>query len=225
MAMVAGYWTKPAQMRPWLRSVAKLYCRENVGGFTTLIGFQRYPACLIMYAFGLGAIAADNLDVLGELFSINIVQEDRDNMLSIAALHPIRMFENGTRDTKLLPGKELYHLPLSSWIEDFYCSLGEKLFQNGKAYRAGFDKLEFLWTLAFAYSIRNSTGHYWVPAGNYIFRGGSCDQLVKEVRRSLLDDGENSPYVKSRIFGTTVKDCEEILFKVEPELIEWMRTR
>ncbi|MFZ6748945.1 SIR2 family protein [Undibacterium sp. Ren11W] len=223
MAIVAGYWSTLAQMKPWLRCLAKLSQRKHNSGINTLIYFQRYPACLVIHAFALGAVAADNLGVLGELFSVRIVREHQDDVLALLALNPIFMIENGTGAVKILPGKENRHLPLHSWIEDYFAPVGIALFQSELEYLNGLDKLEFLWTLAYASSIRTNTSNFWVPFGNFIYRHGRYDQLVKEVRHSLLVDKENSPYVKSCIFGSSVKECEEVLLAIEPHAQNVMR--
>ena len=146
-------------------------------------------------------------------------------MLTVAALHPVSMFERGTDSVKLLPGKERNYLPLNSWIEDYFAPLGNRLFQNGQDYRNGFDKLEFLWSLAYAHSIRAKDGRVWVPFGNFIYRSGSYTQLMKEVRDSFASAGEHSPYVTSAIFGTSVQQCVEILDMIEPLAVEWSRQR
>ncbi|MDC8760683.1 SIR2 family protein [Janthinobacterium fluminis] len=225
MAAVAGYWAKPEQLKPWLRSVAKVSQRKHESGLVALVEFQRYPACLIAYALGLGAVAAGNLNVLRELFSTRIVKEHRNDVLAVVALNPVAMFERGTAGAKLLPGKDRHYLPLNSWLEDYFAPFGGRLFQSDQEYRNGFDKLEFLWSLAYAHSIRANDGHFWVPFGNFIYRSDRYSQLMKEFRDSLTTAGDQSPYVLSSIFGTSAQQCLEILDKIEPVAAEWSRQR
>lgn len=119
----------------------------------------------------------------------------------------------------------LVYLPLNSWIEDYFVPLGNRLFQSDQEYRNGFDKLEFLWSLAYAHSIRASERRFWVPFGNFIYRSDRYSQLMIKVRDSLSTAGEHSPYVTSSIFGSSVQQCVEILDKIEPIAIEWSRQR
>jgi len=225
MAAVAGYWAKPVQLKPWLRSIAKISQRKYESGLATLIDFQKYPACLVTYALGLGAIASGNFGILGALFSIKMVKEHQDDRLAVVALNPIAMFEHGTTAAKLLPGKERHYLPLNSWIEEYFAPLGERLFQSDQEYRRGFDKLEFLWTLAYAHSIRANNGHFWVPFGNFIYRSGRYRLLAQEVRDSLTSAGEHSIYVTAGLFGSSTQECVEILDKIDPLAGEWARQR
>lgn len=225
MAAIAGYWSKPTQLKPWLRSIAKMSHRKYESGSADLFEFQRYPACLVTYALGLGAVASCNLSVLADLFSIKIVKEHQSDVLTVVALNPVAMFERGVSASKLLPGKERYHLPLNSWIEDYFAPLGDRLFQNDQDYRNGFDKLEFLWSLAYAHSIRFNDGRFWVPFGNFIYRSDRYEQLSKEIRESLSAMGPDSPYVVAAIFGTSVQECTEILDRMEPAAVEWARQR
>ncbi len=215
MARVAGYWAKGDQLKPWLRAVSRLSQRKYESGLSTLVSFQRYPASLIVYAFCLGAVAADNLNSLAEMLSIKIVREHHADLVSALALNPVSMFDHGTNAVKLLPGKENHYLPLNSWIEDYFEPLGQTLFQSNQEYRKCLDKLEFLWSLAYARNVQEQSSHFWAPFGNFIFRSDSYTQLMKSVRSSLSAAGESSPYVTSSIFGTSTKECEEVLDKYE----------
>jgi hypothetical protein len=226
MAAVGGYWSKPAQLKPWLRSVAKLSHRKYNSGMKTFVEFQRYPACLIMYAMALGAIAGDNLDVLSPLFAVKVAGEHRQTVAAVVAVQPVSMFERGTSATKLLPSKSNHHLPLNSWIEDYFAPLGKTLFQGEDEFKAGFDKLEFLWTLAYAHhAISTESVHFWVPFGSFIYRGDKFNELSNEVRESIAKLGDSSPYVTSAIFGTSPQECLELLQKIEPLAGEWRRQR
>lgn len=223
MAMVAGYWARGDQVIPWQRALTRLAQKKHESGGMYWLDLQRYPACLITYAFGLGAIASKNLTSLETLLSLKVAREHRDDLIANIALNPISMFQNGTTGMKLLPGKERHFLPLNSWLEDYFSPLCTTLFQSDQEYRKGFDQLEFLWTLAYAHTKREEQGHFWVPFGNYIYRADSYSELQKEIRFSLSVAGEQSPYVKSSIFGRSVKECEEILDRIEQQSKERAR--
>lgn len=224
MATVAGYWSRESQLKPWLKTVAQLSHRKYDNGLDVLIGLQRYPACLIVYAFGLGAVAGDNLNGLGKLLSAKIVRDHPKDLLVSNALNPLNMFSSGTNAVKLLPGKERRLLPLNSWIEDFFTPLGSSLFQSNQEYLDSLDKLEFLWTLALARNEVASTS-FWVPFGNFIYRTGRYEQLEKDILLSLTNHGESSPYVTSSIFGISVEECKGVLEKLKPNAIQWMQHR
>lgn len=224
MAVVAGYWSKPNQLKPWIKAIGKLAQYKFTSGLLTVVDFQRYPACLITFAFGLGAVASGNLFALKEILNLVITNEYKDAQFAAVALGPISMFEHGTNATKLLPGKDRHHIPLNSWIEDFFDPLGTSLFQSKKEYRTGLDKLEFLWMLVYANSIRDTEGNYfWVPFGNFIYRRGSFDKLLSETRESITNLGEASPYVQSKLFGSTAKECTDMLLKVQVLGAQWTR--
>lgn len=225
MAMVAGYWAKDEQVTPWQRALVRLAQRKHESGGRNWIELQRYPACLMTYAFGLGAIASENFTSLETLLSVKVPREHREDLVASVALNPISMFEYGVNAMKNLPGKDRKFIPLNSWIEDYFAPRCIPLFQSDQEYRRGLDKLEFLWTLAYAYAEREEQSRFWVPFGNFIYRGDSYTQLMKGVRSSLSVAGENSPYVTSSIFGKSVKECEEILDRIEPLASEWGRQR
>jgi hypothetical protein len=215
MASVAGFWAKGPQLESWLRTVARLAQRKHTSGCVQLIDFQRYPACLVAYAFGLGAVAANDFGTLGKLLSVKILREYQDELPAALGLNPIAMFDNGIDSTKLLPGKEGHYLPLNSWIEDYFAPLGRALFQSDQGYRSGFDRLEFLWTLACVRLIQEQKRLLWVPFGNYLYRSDSYTRLMKDVRTSLSAKGELSPYITSSIFGNSVEECGQVLDEVE----------
>jgi len=225
MAIVVGYWAKPAQLQPWLKAIAKLSQRKHESGLTTLVDFQRYPACLVAYALSLGAIASGNLTVINDVLTVMIVREHRDNVAAVVALNPVSMFERGTASAKLLPGMDRRLLPLNTWIENYFSPLGDKIFQSDQEFRDSFDKLEFLWSLSYAHSIRSNNEHFWVPFGNFIYRSGRYEKLDTEVRASLATAGIDSPYILARLFGSSVAECTDILDKIEPVAAEWARQR
>ena len=78
MAFVAGQWSEGIQLTPWINALAKLAMRHQQGGGQVMwLDLQRYPATLLLYCFGLGAIASERWIALNALFNANVSREHR----------------------------------------------------------------------------------------------------------------------------------------------------
>ena len=72
MAMVGGFWAEEEHYPVWRRALERLgSTRVNHGEFRW-VDLQRYPATLLLYALGLGAIKGERLQFLGHLFAIKL---------------------------------------------------------------------------------------------------------------------------------------------------------
>nr|WP_315481922.1 SIR2 family protein [uncultured Undibacterium sp.] len=217
MALVAGQWSNITQFHPWQRTLRRLAHKETTSGTIIWLDLQRYPACLIAYSLGLGAIASGNLSLLGSLLSTEMPSSRKKNEVLSVQLSPIAMFDYGTEIMKILPGKERHYLPFNSWIEDFFSCNCKGLFRSEQEFQTAFDQLEFLWMLSYAKAtVAAEDGHDWVPGGNFLFRHGSYNKNFELVTSSIAALKDNSPFVKSSIFGDSVADCEKVLQRVDP---------
>ncbi|MBC3906195.1 SIR2 family protein [Undibacterium umbellatum] len=220
MAIVAGYWSNSLQLRPWIRAILKLSQKKYAQGSPFPVKFQIYPAILITYALGIGAIASGNLAIIGELFAAEVLIDKKDPQPISVNLNLRRTLDPMNEKAEFLEGKEFEHFPMSCWIEDYFALRTKILFQNHTDFLYGFDKLEFLWALSYAYSASTTGKQFWAPVSTFFLRSGSLLALFEESRTSLDKEGESSSYVQSKIFGETVKDCTNLLQKLDDYSVE-----
>ena len=78
MATVGGRWAEEEHCDIWQRALQRLASVPLLGGHEEWLELRRYPATLLLYALGLGAVYANRLDFLGRLFSTAVARPDND---------------------------------------------------------------------------------------------------------------------------------------------------
>jgi len=215
MAPVGGFWAEETHYYIWQNALIQLAERPSGNGaFTLWTELQRYPACLLLFALGIGAVESGRLEFLGKLFATPVLRENYKDRVVTQVLPPFRFFQ--TSDTaKLLKGVERNYAPLNDWIYDVLKPYLQRISASDSRLTLAFDKFEILMALSFAYQGSRNGENYWAPPGAYGYRHENRERIFAEIADSLTVDGDSSPFVCSRIFGDTAKTCVEgfVLFK------------
>lgn len=217
MAAVGGLWAEETHYPIWQRALVQLATRKSNAGDVLWVELQRYPATLLLYALGLGAVMAGRLPFLGALFATPIHQEYGDDLCAVQCLPPSCLFQDGNASTKtLLEGKERRITPLNDWLCQHLAPCFKRTTPGEKAFERAFDKLEILMALSYAHHTYALESEAWMPHGAYGYRRENRDQILAEMEASLAGEGDRSPYVTSRIFGDTASACMARLATFRP---------
>ena len=78
IAALGGYWLEESHLVMWEQALDRLLSRETLflTGKVALINLQRLPGILLLYAVGLGAVAAGHLHCLNSLFQAKVNLKD-----------------------------------------------------------------------------------------------------------------------------------------------------
>ena len=210
MAPIAGFWAEEEHHTVWQRALQRLASRPMTSGTVVWLEMQRYPATLLLYALGLGAVEGNRLGFLRSLLSTKLHGEYQEDESAAQVLPPYSLFSRGRDSTKLLEGMERHYAPLNDWMHDALRPYADRIVSNDSQYTRTFDKLEILIALG-AGHIRTFTGRYWAPPGAFGYRHQTREVIFREIEESLATLQLRSPFVTSGIFGDTVKDCEQNL--------------
>ncbi len=206
MAAVGGYWVEGWHYATWRTALTRLITRQEEADLNRWVKLQRYPATLLLYALGLGAVEADErgLQFLGQLFGTPVHGEHQEDKTAVELLPPFCLFKRSDELKKLLEGMDNHRAPLN---ERLHVLLQPQLrsFIPESRFTYAFDRLEVLIALSYACHAKLGTG--WGPPGCYGYRKDSLDRFLKELRSSLKSLGDESPYVKSGIFGHSAEEC------------------
>ena len=208
MACVGGRWAEEEHFDIWRRAIQRLYsCRSRESGKVAWLDMQRYPATLLLYALGLGAIEGNRLAFLRHILCTPLRDSGTEEHPAVQILPPRKL---DTHDAaKMLEGMERRYYPLNDWLHNTLQGVAVHTIRDPQRYTLLFDKLEILIALAFAqYGTPFLEG--WMPCGafHYRYQGGNRERVLTEIRESLAADGEKSPFVVSGIFGHSVAECE-----------------
>ncbi len=210
MAVVGGHWGEEWNYTAWQNALIRLATRRGEAGVTLWIDLQRYPATLLFFALGVGAIEAGErgLVFLGRLFATPVHRENREDKSAVELLPAICLFENGRDSARLLEGMNDRRVPLSDWLFSLLKSKVKGIVPSEARFTLAFDKLEVLMALGHANRAKRADGWpYWAPPGAYGYRHDNRGRILNEIQGSLDSLGDNSPYVRSNIFGNSTTDC------------------
>jgi hypothetical protein len=222
MAVVGGFWAKEEHYDIWIRTMQRLAHFTAVDQESILLSqLQKYPATLLLYSLGLGAIYADNLSFLYELLTSTLYIERYQRMQTVDLLPPSCLYD--FRDSaKSLQGMEHRKYPLNCWLYRTLRESSKKLIPSERRYELVFDKLEIMIALGYAHLaegsdesllVRDKNGilvDYWVPGGIFVNRVGNFDLIIGEILDSIYEE-ELSPYVQCKIIGDNANQCERVI--------------
>ena len=221
LAPIGGYWAEEDHFSVWRQALSRLSASERSGPVFWL-RMQRYPATLLFYALGLGALAAERFGFLKYLFATPILWEDDEDVSAVESLSPFGMYETLGQDAKILDGMERRNAPLNDWIHDVMRESARRVVRQDSQYTLLFDKLEILIAINAA---RHHDGKYpggdpYFVAGAFGYRAENGKRILRDIRRSVLAGDASSPLLRSGILGDTAEECRRWLDSLE----EWIPT-
>ena len=214
MAMTGGYWAEGEHYPVWQRALQRLGSIPLSSGLTFWIELQRYPATLLLYALGLGAVEAGRLQFLGHMLGTTIHREHREDVPAVKMLPPFCFFSDG-RVMRILEGMEKRKVPLNDWIHETLWPCAEHIIRDDNRYALVFDKLETLIALSYAHYKGKWSEWYWAPLGAFVHRSENRVRILREIEESLSTERDESPFVTCKIFGETAEDCKQGLEALE----------
>lgn len=121
MAATGGRWAEEGHFDIWRPALERMATVSHSSGELMWLGLQRYPAALVFYALGLGALSGNRLQLLGHLLSTEIPQADHATKTvsqllpphSIFGGFPLR-FHYPLKAMQMLEGMEGQPTPLST---------------------------------------------------------------------------------------------------------------
>ena len=217
LATTGGRWAEEAHYDNWRRTLERMTTLSHLSGELMWLGLQRYPATLVLYALGLGALSGNRLQLLGHLLSTEIPQADHVTKTVSQLLPPNNIFKgfslgfgNPLKAMQMLEGMANRPTPLSEWIKTAVWQYMSYTAYNSEQYDLAFDKLEIL--MALSYARHDDTKaepwyRYWTPLGSFVYRSQTREQVIREIEGSISTLQHDSPFVRSGIFGETPEQC------------------
>ena len=209
IAALGGYWLKESHLVMWEQALDRLLSRNPLllTGSVTLINLQKLPGILLLYAVGLGAVAAGHLHCLNSLFQAKVNLKDNLGR-SGHVLWGLFLNRQEIAWEKLEYEQIRQHTAFNDFVYLELKSSSARLGLDDQQYEYFFDKLELLMVL---HRIRGDN-----PGSNYplpvrCFYQQNCDQILKEINESLNDLSEDSPYVKCGILGGNTLECIDLV--------------
>ena len=113
MAPVAGYWAEDEHCQVWQRALQRLGSKPRNSGNVVWLDLQRYPATLLLYALGIGAVEAKKYCLLRGLLDTRFYREHQEDQTAAEILPPFCLFSHSANPMLLLEGMDRRHAPLT----------------------------------------------------------------------------------------------------------------
>ena len=223
MALQGGRWAEEEHHPLWQRALQRLGSQTSNSGVLNWLELQRYPATLLLYALGIGAVEANRLQFLRCLLNTTLHVENQKYVPVAQKLPPSRLSQSGREWMQILEGMDKCYVPLNDWIHLTLQPYAERILHDGKQYILVFDQLEILMALSFAYQKNIWSESYKTPLGAFGYRRTNCDRFIQVIEESLVKEQGESLFVKCEIFGETVEECKRgiTVFKQFISKIDW----
>ena len=210
MAPIAGFWAEQEQYQVWQRALQRLDSQVEAARREVWTELQRYPATLLLYALGLGAVEAKKYEFLKALLDTVLFREYQKDETVSQVLPPFCLFTHAGNAMQLLEGMKDRFAPLNDWIHDTLRESAKSILPVDSQYTLAFDKLEILIALAGA-DTRPLSGHYWAPPGAYGYRHQTRERVIREIEESIKAMRSQSPFVSCGLFGEDEDACLQSL--------------
>lgn len=222
---VGSYWGTVAQQSLWIRAVERIsqYDESKVrtGSYSVWSSLTNYPMMLCFYAVGLGAVAADNFDLLVDLtLKPKLLIRGRDEF----ELPAKRLMRGIDQDYfgPLWPGTAKRKLPLNDHIHRVLKPVFAELIPSETDYDNLFDRLEYLLALAFngvLQQLKDSDSAYFYN-GRFLYRQGwtGGNQAIKTVKQEIQEMGPKWPLLRKGLFGGLATELGQAVAKLDERI-------
>ncbi|MBP6555730.1 MAG: hypothetical protein KA233_08620, partial [Novosphingobium sp.] len=218
MGKELGKWVRPDQFPvvcELLQSLAGDATLEN-GSFNFWRELSRYPATQLLYAVGISALKADNLELIGRIFATDFREENRKVLPAVAVLLPMCLIDKRESLWPLHDGQKR-HTPLSDWLENIMRGIlapGSNGDQYNDPFTPIFDEFEMLGAAAYRALMRGQREWLWVPFGCWGWRRSDDAGRLERLKADLESNGKQSKLMRLGIFKNGEAEAQAVLDEV-----------
>ena len=207
-----GYWGGDEHARLMGRCLARLADPPgDRNGNTGLLNLGLYPALLIAYACGIGAVLAGRYDTLATILVSTRIRKDNEQAPLVRALAHNEVIGGDLLQHR--PELERHRTPTSDHLFGILKVSLDSIFLDEMEYQMAFDRFEYLYALIHGdVGERVGTlGRIWGPIGCFLWRRG----ILEEVEREIAERGDDWPSVKAGLFGGSVERAKQVKVQID----------
>jgi hypothetical protein len=207
-AAVVAYWSQTTDERIVPRAIARLAnAPDRSAGTGTWLDLALYPAVLVLYSAGLGAVIGRREMLLAQLLTQATIRQRDDWKPAALALHAPAAIEH--RVAQQLPGLDRRHTPVSDHLVEVLRPWLEELEPDQGSYEWAFDRFEYLFGLI-AYDIsRQERSAGWGAVGRFSWRGQYGNGIEVPVEAEIASLGDQWPLLRAGLFGRDLARLRE----------------
>jgi len=167
---IGCYWGAARERHLWTHGLERLGNRPATGGVTAWISLRSYPALLLLYAGGLGAMARPNYESMKALLlDARLRRQDREYR-PVDRLYPGRILDQRA-GRAYLHNKAQSYTPLNDHLFEVLREPLRDLLPADEQYADVFDQFEYLFAVSHAaLDIAKGDAEPSVPVGRFAWR-------------------------------------------------------
>jgi|GEM_PF-2459176 len=171
MAYTAGLWATEDQLGQWLDTIVGFAKRaHNLGtGYMHLQQLQAFPATLLLYSIGLGAVVRNRHAILGRLLGTEVKLGRSEAGVALGDhLNVTTFIDNGEHLFKRIPEYSRSRTPESDLLADVLRPIARMELRDDDALELAFAKLELAMSVGFA-ERQGKDFSEWAPRGRFYY--------------------------------------------------------
>lgn len=196
-----AFWAEAEQQDVFARGLQMIVPSDVESGIPAWLNMQKYPATLLLYAAGMGAIANGNFQMLKKLFSANLRHHNQDwNILESSSA--AAFMNKGL--AQILYGQPR-HTPMSDYLAKILIPMTVNFVSDPEFL---FDTLEIMIALAYLDRLQDPASKQWIPPGRFCWK-----HETSPTTRLFSDaDREGSAWLplKAGMFGGDIKRFQAV---------------
>lgn len=197
------YWGKPFHNDIWFNQILKFsYPRRDNSSWVVWSSLSYFPAFVVFYTIGIGAVLKRDYSFLNKLFSLQIENPYRQgekwsivNQLNSEKVLEKRYLNNALKKSQIAPMSEL----LFNFIKPLYIDF----LPSENSFEDVFDEFELIFCLKFLQY--NDEG--WIPPGRYSYRRRNPNHIIYTKFKSLELYKDLDDWITGHLFS----DAENLL--------------
>ena len=217
MAATGGFWAEDWHYdKVWKIAIERLATCRLQTNLVISIEIQRYPATLLFYALGIGAVAAGDkvLPFIGKMFDTLIDRPHKKDKTAVELLSPLFLFSDGIQVTNTyLEADKEYHFKLNERLYNLFYPNFIKFFPSRKKFQEAVNTFEILIALGVQRK-HNDLFSPWGIQGETAYKHEERDNIINKIEKSIKEFVNISPFVKSKIFGNSDAECQKSIDNV-----------
>ena len=207
-----GFWAEGEQQDVFTRGLQMIVPPDVESGIPAWLNMQKYPATLLLYAAGMGAIANGNFQMLKKLFSVNLRHLNREqNILEASSAAGVMV--DGL--AQILYGKPR-RTPMSDYLAELLFPMATSFVSDPEFL---FDTLEIMIALTHLDRAKDPSSEQWIPLGRFCWKHDTSPtaRLFADADR----ENANWPPLKAGMFGGDIKRLQTVRAAFDVGLRRW----
>ncbi len=199
-AALVAYWGRTTDDRLVPGIVARLANAMDRGnGVTVWLELFLYPAVLVLYGGGLGAVIGSREEQLAPLLDSATIRDQGEWKKVALVLSGVAAISS--KVAMRLPGLDRRHTATSDHLCEVERPWVEELEPDQESYERSFDRWEYLLGLAMFDLTRQAHGRGYAPVGRLSWRGNYGGGIEVALEQEVASAGPTWPLLRAGLFG------------------------